>query len=163
MQSGTALFGMALAVKHPSQIAVTACTQTSLHVRQILESLSEKHWRWRGRFSPLTYKRDSAVSIDSPAWFKALLNHIKTLFKYSRTRQWQFLCGRGVLLCCLKSVPYWPIELLQRGRKRKRKFPSRSQRTTTTTVCNQVRTWRHCPGSSMYGRLLSQPCECLKV
>lgn len=32
MESGTALFGMALAVKHP----VSACAQTSLHVGQIL-------------------------------------------------------------------------------------------------------------------------------
>lgn len=46
-------------------------------------------------------------------------------------RQWQFLCGGGILLRCLKSVPYWPTELLQRGGKRK---CLRGSCRTTTTV-----------------------------
>lgn len=40
MQSGTTQFGMALTVKHPSHIAISARAQTSPHVWQVSQTLS---------------------------------------------------------------------------------------------------------------------------
>ncbi len=132
MQSGTiwALLYLAWQWLWNTLIRLPTCTQTSPHVWQIPECLFVKHWRWRGRFSPLIFKRDPSVNIGWPAGIKALLNHIKPLQIFKNETMTLLVWRRSS--CKLFQVPYWSNELLRRGRKRKRKCPRGSHRTTTT-------------------------------
>lgn len=134
-----------------------------MHVWQMLEFLFVKHGRLQSRFSPLTYKRHSSANIGWPAGIKAVLNHIKPLQIFKNKTMtlvvWKISSSKLFQVCPI--VTHWALR--EGGKKEKEEVSQGFTQNNYHSVRNQVWTWRHCPGSSMYSLPLSQHCECLEV